>query len=147
MKNVFAAAAAVCVAMLAAPVVAVADDVTACNEVNYGEDVLAKFPNIKEACQKVMEKDGGIYIKFSGEIVSVGKDELTVRIKDRNGKNLSEMVMGFTPDQTINARGVETRFADLEKGDELNFYVERARWGLFSKPGSSSITVKDRKAL
>jgi len=147
MKRVLVAAAAVCVAMLAVPAIASADDVTACNEVNYGEDVLAKFPNIKEACQKVMEKDGGIYVKFSGEIVAVGKDELTVRIKDRKGKALSEMVMGFAPDQTINARGVETRFADLEKGDELNFYVERARWGLFSQPGSSSITVKERKAL
>jgi hypothetical protein len=147
MKRVLAAAAAVCVGMLAMPAMASADDITACNQVNFGEDVLAKFPNIKEACQKVMEKDGGVYVKFTGEVIAVGKDELTVQIKDRNGKGVSEMVMGFAPDQTINARGVETRFADLKKGDELHFYVERARWGLFSQPGSSSITVKERKAL
>ena len=147
MKRVLAAAAAVCVAMLAVPAIASADDISACNEVNFGADVLAKFPNIKEACQKVMEKDGGVYVKFTGEVISVGKDDLTVQIKDRNGKAVSEMVMGFAPDQTINARGVETRFADLKKGDELHFYVERARWGLFSQPGSSSITVKERKAL
>lgn len=46
------------VSLLAMPALAVAADRFGCDSVNFGEEVLAKFPNAKAACIDVKERNG-----------------------------------------------------------------------------------------
>jgi hypothetical protein len=108
---------------------------------------MAKFPNIRSTCQEVREKEGGIYIRFIGEVVSTSKDKVTVHVKDRGGKDVSEMELGWDPGQKLKVGGREMSFSELRKGDTLDFWIERSKWGLFSKPGSSSLKILNRKDL
>lgn len=139
--------AAICAAVLAVPAVATAADATGCDNVNIGADVMAKFPNIRSTCQEVKEKDGGIYIRFVGDVVSSSSDKATVRVKDRSGKDVSEFELGWAAGQKIKVGGKEMGFSELKKGDRLDFWIEHNRWGLFSKPGSSSLKILSRKDL
>ena len=139
--------AAICMAILAAPLVATAAEPLGCDNVNIGADVMAKFPNVRRTCQEVKEKEGGIYIRFLGEVVASSSDKATVRIKDREGKDVSEFEMGWEPGQKIKVSGKEMGFSELHKGDKLDFWIEHNRWGLFSKPGSSSLKILSKKDL
>jgi len=144
MNKIFAA---ICVAALAVPSIATAADAPGCDTVNIGQDVLAKFPNIRATCQTVKVKNEGIYILFIGDVVSATSKDVTVRVKDRKGKDVSEIKLGWAAGETIQARGTEMNFSDLKKGDKLDFWIEHEKWGLFSKPGSSSLTILSRKDL
>ena len=53
--------------ILVLPALAVASDRKGCDLVNFGPDVLAKFPNAMAACIDVKEKDGGIYAHYQAE--------------------------------------------------------------------------------
>jgi hypothetical protein len=64
-----------CFSMLAMPALASAADRLGCDSVNFGEDVLAKFPNAKAACIDVREKNGGIYAHYRADVVAVDKDK------------------------------------------------------------------------
>jgi hypothetical protein len=133
--------------MLSVPAVAMAAETMGCDNVNIGAEVMAKFPNIRSTCQEVKEREGGIYIRFVGDVVSASKDKATVRIKDRSGKDVSEMEIGWDAGQKIKIGGNEMNFSDLRKGDQLDFWIEHSKWGLFSKPGSSSLKILNRKDL
>jgi hypothetical protein len=139
--------AALCVAALAVPAIATAADAPGCDTVNIGQEVLAQFPNIKSTCQKVKERDGGIYILFIGEIVSVTKEDMTVRVKDRSGKEVSELKLGLTPGQSLKVNGKDEKFSDLKRGDQLDFWIEHEKWGLYSKPGAAALNILSRKEL
>lgn len=138
---------AICAAVLAVPAVAAAADATGCDNVNIGQEVMAKFPNIRSTCQEVKEREGGIYIRFVGEVVSASSDKATVRVKDRGGKDVSEFELGWSSGQKIKVGGTDMNFSDLRKGDKLDFWIEHNKWGLFSKPGSSSLKILNRKDL
>jgi hypothetical protein len=139
--------AAIVASMLAVPAIAAAADAASCDNVSIGADVMAKFPNIRSTCQEVKEKDGGIYIRFVGDVVSSSSDKATVRVKDRSGKDVSEFELGWDAGQKIKVGGKEMNFSDLKKGDKLDFWIEHNKWGLFSKPGSSSLKILSRKDL
>lgn len=139
--------AAICMAILAAPFVATAAEPLGCDNVNIGDEVVAKFPNIRKTCQEVKEKNGGIYIRFVGEVVAVSSDKLTVRSKDREGKDVQEIEMGWDKGQKVKVGGREMEFSKLRKGDKLDFWIEHNKWGLFSKPGASSLKILNRKDL
>lgn len=139
--------AAICMAILAAPFVATAAEPLGCDNVNIGDEVMAKFPNIRKTCQEVKEKNGGIYIRFVGEVVAVSSDKLTVHSKDREGKDVQEIEMGWDKGQKVKVGGREMEFSKLRKGDKLDFWIEHNKWGLFSKPGASSLKILNRKDL
>ena len=139
--------AAICMAILAAPFVATAAEPLGCDNVNIGDEVVAKFPNIRKTCQEVKEKNGGIYIRFVGEVVAVSSDKLTVCSKDREGKDVQEIEMGWDKGQKVKVAGREMEFSKLRKGDKLDFWIEHNKWGLFSKPGASSLKILNRKDL
>jgi hypothetical protein len=139
--------AAICTAILAVPSIATAADASGCDSVNISQDVMTKFPKIRSVCQTVKTKEGGIYILFIGEVTEATKSDVTVRIKDRDGKDAADLKLGFAAGQQIKVQGKEMNFADLKKGDKLDFWIEHSKWGLFAKPGSSAVTVISKTEL
>ena len=140
---------ALCVAMLAVPFTAMAaDDTKGCDSVNWGEEVLTKFPNAQKGCHDVMKKENGeVYAHYVAEVVKADADSVTVHMIDRSNKPFSEVV--FVPNEvkTVKVGGKQTDYSKLEKGTKLNLYIQHNRWGLYADPASTPMKIVSRRDL
>ena len=71
---------ALCLTLLALPVGAMASDEKGCDSVNWGEEVLAKFPNAEKACHGVIMKNDAVYAHYVAEIVASDSESVTVHL-------------------------------------------------------------------
>jgi hypothetical protein len=138
---------ALCLALLTLPVGAMASDEKGCDSVNWGEEVLAKFPNAEKACHGVVMKNDAVYAHYVAEIVASDSESVTVHLIDKHGKGISEVKFVPNPDQGIKLKGKETKWQDLGKGTTLDLWIEHSRWGLYSSPDSTPMKILSRKDL
>ena len=132
----------VCALILSIPAVAAAADKGyGCDSVNFSDEVLGKLPNAKAACRGVMEKNGGVYVKYTAKVVSSSPDATTVEFIDKNDKPLSRVTFKPAADQMVTIDKKATKYADLKPGQKLNFYIEHNRWGLYSSPNDKAMTI------
>jgi len=138
---------ALCLTVLFVPVVALAaDDAKGCDSVNWGQEVLAKFPNAQKGCRGVMTKEGNVYAHYMAKVVSASADSVTVNMLDKDNKPFSEVT--FVPGRSdINVNGKPTKVKDLKKGTDIDFWIQHNRWGLYSDPGKTPMTVLSRRDL
>lgn len=91
-----------------------------CDGVRWSDAALQAYPNIASACQGVEERDGKTYVKFSGTVernINRGK-ELRINFKEGDTMTLSP-----PPNTRLFVNGKQTPVSELQRGDELNFYV------------------------
>jgi len=140
---------AVCAAVLVAPGLALAKDDMGCNDVNWGDEVLAQLPRVADACQQVKIKGEGIYARFAGEVVSTDTKAgtLTLHMKDRDNKDVSELVVKPPPGLTFESEGKTHKFSEAKRGDKLDIWIEHGKWGIYTDMNSPSLVVLSRKAL
>ena len=136
----------VCIALLAVPAVAAAGDETGCDNVNFGEDVVAKFPNAAKACHGVTMRDGAAYVHYVAEVVAADKETVTVHLIGRDDKGLAKVK--FAPARaTINVDGKKTEFRHLKRGTRVDLWIEHNRWGLYADPASTPMNIISREDL
>jgi hypothetical protein len=136
-----------CVALLALPLVGVAKEEIGCDSVNWGEEVLAKFPNAEKACHGVTMKNDEAYAHYVAKVVAKDSESVTVHLIDKDDKAISEIKFVPNPAQNIKINGKDTKYQDLEKGTKLDLYIQHTRWGLYSDPASSPMKILSRKDL
>ncbi len=83
--------------LLAVPVVAVAAEKLAAS-VNFGADVLEKFPNAVRACRKSRKKTA-LGMPVVAKVVDNSNGNVTVVFEDKDGKGVSKVVLAPTADQ------------------------------------------------
>ena len=137
---------ALCVALLAMPAITMAGE-SGCDTVNFGEDVLSKFPNAAKACHGVTMKNGAAYAHYVAEVVATDKDTVTVHLIDKQGKGISKVVFAPAEDQRVRIDGKETRYTDLKTGTKLDFWIEHSKWGLYASPEGPRMTILSREDL
>jgi len=94
-----------------------------CSSVHWSTTALRKYPQIAAACQEVLERDGVAYVKFEGELSdNAGGPELRVKFKDAG-----EMTLTPPPDFKVYVDGKRIPVSDMQRGDELTFYVAENR--------------------
>jgi len=134
----------VLLAALALPLGALAADHKAdhsgCDNVNWNEEVLAKFPNAQRGCQKVVLRGDVVYAEYKAVIVGKDDEGITVHMKDRDGKNMTKVKFALS-DDLIKLNGKDTKFSDLTRDTELSFYMPHNRWGLYTNPEGKALTV------
>ena len=139
---------ALCMATLAVPVIAVAQDKTyGCNEVNWGEEVSKAFPNASKACHSVMMKNNQPYAKYVAEVQTANKEQVVLHMLDTKDKAISEVVIAPKEGAHVKIDGRDTAVSKLKKGDRVSFYIPHDRWGLYSDPDSTPINIVSRKDL
>jgi hypothetical protein len=140
---------AVCAALLVMPAIAMAEEsAMGCDSVNFSEEVLAAFPKIRDACQAVTMKDGKPYVKLKAKVVAKDKDTVTVQMMDRQNKPISEVKVAPGADDSAKVEGKEMKYKDLQKGQDLDVYLEHNRWGLYSSLDKSNMMkIVSRKEL
>lgn len=93
---------------------------TRCEEVNWSNQTLTRYPRIAKSCQSVMQRGGKYFVVFSGTVTRVARSgrELTVEFKDGDRVTLNP-----PSDMMVDIEGTMTRAHDLQRGQELKFYV------------------------
>lgn len=134
--------ATACAFMLAGPALAMAASPNyGCDSVNFSQEVLTKMPNAKVLCRGVMEKNGSVYVKYTGKVVASSAESTTVEFLDKDGKAVSRATFKPAAGQMATMEGKKMKYSDLKKGTELNFYIEHNRWGLYATPDDSAMTI------
>ena len=99
-----------------------------CDEVSFSADITSEFPDAKDACIEVVEKDGQPYVKMKVELVRPGSNRLTFQFKHPDGSNGPTHSIVPAADWRVNIEGRNYRARDLGRGQELSIYLPADRW-------------------
>jgi len=109
-----------------------------CSDLHFSKAFLAKYPGAPNACLDArQDASGARYAKFHAKVYLNGADRTTVQLLDAKGD--TKGTFSFKPKQgaTISLNGKKTRIQDLNKGDELDFWVPETRLSAGALPAPS----------
>src|SRR4051812_21091366 len=94
-----------------------------CSSVQWSQEAMQKYPTIASACQAVQERDGKRFVRFEGKLKrnDSGK-RLTIDFK-----NGGEVAVTPPPETSLYVDGKLTPVKQLQKGQDLNFYIAEDR--------------------
>lgn len=95
-----------------------------CNDVQFSQRVLDKFPRVREACLDVITRDGQPYAVFKADLVKTSSDGVKVKIKLPDGTHSETRFIKTSPDLRVLAEGEKVRIQDLAVGQELTTYIK-----------------------
>ena len=134
---------AVCSLMLAMmPAVAGAQQPAVCERVEFSQDVLARFPNIRKACLDVINKDGQEYAVVKADLVRATARRMTVRVKLPDGTHAEPRAINVRPGFRLNVNGKPTAVEDIAVGQEISAYVNVTDPGIALAPAEPSDPVE-----
>jgi hypothetical protein len=105
------------------PALALAQQPAACERVQFSEEVLARFPNIRQACLDVINKDGQDYAVVKANLVRATPRRMTVQIKRPDGSLSEPIGINVKSNERIMIAGRKTPIQDVAIGQELTAYV------------------------
>ena len=94
-----------------------------CQNVQYGDAVMEKFPNARLACLDVIERDGRILSVHKAEVTRVYSSGVKVRFQLPDGKKSEPRYITTRPDFRVIVDGKPLRVRDLVVGQELTVYA------------------------
>ena len=110
-------------ALALVPAAALAQQPAACERVQFSEEVLARFPNVRQACLDVINKDGQDYAVVKANLVRATPRRMTVQIKRPDGSLSDPIGINVKGNARLNINGKMTPVADVAIGQELTTYV------------------------
>lgn len=110
-------------AMLAAVTDARAQEVT-CQSAQFSEQVVARFPRVREGCLGVVMRDGEPYATFKATVARVRSDGVDVRFLLPDGGKSDRRYIKTAPERRVIVDGKGVRVRDLAVGQELTAYVK-----------------------
>jgi hypothetical protein len=138
MKSYLAASSLVLALM---PAVAGAQQPAVCERVEFSQDVLARFPNIRQACLDVIQKDGQEFAVVKADLVRATARRMTVRVKLPDGTHAEPRAINVAPGFRLNVNGRSTRVEDVAVGQEITAYVNVRDPGIALAPAEPTETV------
>jgi LPXTG-motif cell wall-anchored protein len=124
------------------PAVALAQQPAACERVQFSEDVLARFPNIRAACLDVINKDGKDYAVVKADLVRATARRMTIRVKRPDGSHSDPIGVNVGPNDRLNVGGKPTPIQDVAIGQELTAYVNVTDPGIALAPADETEVVE-----
>ena len=105
------------------PAIALAQQPAACERVEFSEQVLARFPNIRKACLDVISRDGQTFAVVRAQLVRTTSRRMTVRVRLPDGTQTEPMGINVASNARINVNGRMTPITDVSVGQEISAYV------------------------
>ena len=116
------------------PAVAGAQQPAVCERVEFSQDVLARFPNIRKACLDVISKDGQEYAVVKADLVRATARRMTVRVKLPDGTHAEPRAINVKPGFRLNVDGRATPVDEISVGQEITAYVNVKDPGISTRP-------------
>ena len=103
-----------------------------CDDIEFTSLVTSQYPDVMDACQDVVERDGKKYARLSAEMVRYlpVSGEIRLRFKERDG-DYGEVV-AIKPQAPLNIRlgGRRVAVRNVARGQEFNIYLPQDRWAV-----------------
>ncbi len=91
-----------------------------CRDVDFKPSALERFPEMREACESVVSRDGEDYIKIRAEVRSTRRNQIRLYFPA-----LRQTITVSPRDMTASADvgGEQVAFRDLRQGQEIRIYL------------------------
>lgn len=123
------------------PAVALAQQPEACERVEFSEEVLARFPNIRAACLDVITKGDQTYAVVKADLVRATARRMTIRVKRPDGSHSDPVGVNVAPNERLNVGGKPTAIQDVAIGQELTAYISVKDPGIALAPAEEPESV------
>jgi hypothetical protein len=99
-----------------------------CSDLVFTGEIAQKYPNAKNACLDVVQRDGQSFAHFKARIVNSRAGMVQAEFKQPDGTYTRPIE--FTPpsNQRLRIAGQSLRWNELQKGQELDVYLPPDRW-------------------
>ena len=95
-----------------------------CQTVEFSQEVLAKFPRLREACLDVIEREGELLAVFKADLQKVQGNKVRLRPKLPDGSHGDSRSVQVDPDRRVQIDGKNYRVNQLALGQELTIYAK-----------------------
>jgi hypothetical protein len=110
-------------ALALVPALAGAQQPAACERVEFSADVQARFPNIRQACLDVINKDGESYAVVKATLVRASARRMTVRVKRPDGSLSEPIGVNVKSNERVRIGGRMMPIQEVAVGQELTAYI------------------------
>ena len=102
-----------------------------CSDVVWSTDTLAKYPNIADVCQTVVEKDGRQYVEAVAKFVSIRSGKAHIKFQHRDGSYGDTFETRTLPEgMTVMLDGKSTSVHRIPRDSILTIFVPVDRFGM-----------------
>jgi hypothetical protein len=101
-----------------------------CSDIEWSSVVTNEYPNIADACDEVVEKDGKRFARVEVEIQRVRGRTLTFKIINNDGSSAGNYSQTVDTSWRAKIGGRSYRASDLSRGQRLNVYMPSDRWAV-----------------
>lgn len=114
------------------------EDLTSCQDVDWNETLMTRYPWVMDSCQEVINVDGQNWARFEAEFEGMNRDgTFDVDFLNRRGRSLGVVSLRPGADQTVLLDNREYAFSQLLDNQKLNFYVPEGAYGFAVEPGAA----------
>jgi len=113
---------------------ALAQDMT-CSDIEWSSTITSEYPNIGNACDAVVEKNGKMFARVEVEIQRVRGRTLTFKIINNDGSSGGSYTQTVDTSWRAKIAGRSYRPSELFRGQELNVYIPSDRWAVIHEYG------------
>jgi len=100
-----------------------AQNEAACQRVQFSQDIVDRFPNVRDACLDVINRDGQEYAVFKAQFERAQGNTLFVRFRNPDGSRGPLTRVPTDRDFRVLVDGNEYRASELTRNQELTAYV------------------------
>jgi hypothetical protein len=112
-----------------------------CSDIHFSKAFLQRYPQASNACIEGRADPGGVrYAKFRAKVYLNSADRTTVQLLDASGDTKTTFSFKPKKNASITYNGKKTRIEDLDKGDEISFWVPEARLTAGTLPAATEQT-------
>jgi hypothetical protein len=125
---------------------ALAQDDLSCGDIEWSSMVTERYPNIANACDAVVEKDGKVFAKIEVEVMRVRGRTLTFKILNNDGSSGGNYSQTVETSWRAKIGGRNYRASELSRGQSLNVYMPHDRWAVIHEDDDGP-DIEDAVAL
>jgi len=101
-----------------------------CQDFKPTQEALERFPDLKGACESVVERNGELYGRFTAIVRRVGVSSVTLYLPATD----HTFTVNPSADTRVEVNGRKVRPRDLSRGDEIHIYLAADVFGTRNEP-------------
>ena len=101
-----------------------------CDDIDFTGPQAQRFPELRNACLGVVQRDGRNFAKFTAELQRIAGTTVYAKFKLPDGGMSDTYKFDVPPDSRVTVDGRKYRYRDLGQGAEVNLYIPDDRWDI-----------------